>query len=114
MTQEERDRINELISEVKELTRTLRGFNGTPGLVTEFALLRHQVTSTVEEIKRINEKGCNHHLQEGLDSPEKKEVKEAKKDNESNDNVTFKWFREKLLVPLILTFVISAIQMLFK
>jgi hypothetical protein len=89
----------ELIAEVKELTRTLRGYNGCPGLLTEFALLRRDLQQVGAEIARVNAEGCNYRQKEG-------DVNKNLEDRAP----TFKWVREKLAVPIIVSVIIALLN----
>jgi hypothetical protein len=89
----------ELIAEVKELTRTLRGYNGCPGLLTEFALLRRDLQQVAAEIARVNAEGCNYRQKEG-------DVNKTLEDRAP----TFKWVREKLAVPIIVSMIIALLN----
>jgi hypothetical protein len=114
------ERINELIEETKELNRTLRGFNGTPGLVTQVTLLSHQVGTIANEVRRMNENGCNFIAREKLnqkqnggdptlkDSPDKSVVKDSAEIEEHA--ITFRWLIEKLTVPIAVAIVIGVIN----
>lgn len=99
----------ELISEVKELTRTLRGYNGNPGLLTEFALLRRDVHQIAAEIERINTEGCNaNHI-----NNKRKEGDALVNSTLEDRALTFKWMREKLVVPIVVSVIIALINGLF-
>jgi hypothetical protein len=89
----------ELLAEVKELTRTLRGYNGNTGLLTEFALLRRDVQQVGQEIARINQEGCNYRQKEG-------DINKNLEDRAP----TFKWVREKLAVPVIVSVIIALVN----
>lgn len=112
----------ELNENVKELTRTLRGHNGTPGMITEITLMRSELKNAMEQIVEINQYGCrfgrdkNH---QDLDvkgiikavMEEETKNKETSKDNLS-DVVTWKWLREKFAVPIILAIIIGVINLI--
>jgi len=112
------ERINELIDETKELNRTLRGFNGTPGLVTQFALLSAQVGSIADDVRHMNDNGCNYIAREKIppkgsdptlqDSPEKS-VNNVSAEIEEHA-ITFRWLVEKLTVPIAVAIVIGTIN----
>jgi hypothetical protein len=89
----------ELLAEVKELTRTLRGYNGNTGLLTEFALLRREVHQIGQEIARINAEGCHYRQKEG----------DINKNLEERAP-TFKWVREKLAIPVVVAVIIALVN----
>lgn len=103
--------VDELVSEVKELTRTLRGHNGYDGLLTEFRLLRQEVKFFSERIEAVNAEVQKIHLQ-GCNYRQKgSEATLQKFDKSLEDRAfTYKWVREKLVVPIIVAVIIGLIN----
>lgn len=89
-------RVENTESSVKELVRTVRGFNGTAGLVTEVALLKETMCRCFEDT--ANSAAASKSAEES-----KKELEDHKRDAE-DDFVSWKWVRDKLGLPIILGF----------
>jgi len=100
----------ELISEVKELTRTLRGHNGTPGLLTEFALYRKDVQDLTKKVDDLNTNGCNFMLKAGDKYP--KQSYEKIESSIEKQAPTFKWLTEKFAVPIIVALIVGFLNMI--
>ena len=109
--------IKELNENVKELTRTLRGHNGTPGVVSEIVQMRVELKNAIEKIGTMNEEGCRYgrNRLNNLDMNQvvemvKEETSKAKK--ETYDAITWKWLREKLGVPIVIAILIGIINLI--
>jgi hypothetical protein len=80
-------RLTELENNFGEMNRTVRGFNGTPGLVTEVGVIKERVD----------------HL--SIECSEKKKIgKDASLDKAEDNVITFKWIVSELAMPLALGF----------
>jgi septation ring formation regulator EzrA len=107
----------ELNENVKELTRTLRGHNGTPGVVSEIIQMRADLKNAIEKIGTMNEEGCRYgrNRLNNLDMNQvvemvKEETSKAKK--ETSDAITWKWLREKLGVPIAIAIILGIINLI--
>lgn len=73
--------------QVTELYRTLRGSNGHPGIVTEVALLREKINAM-----------------SGNDAKSDREMEKA-----DSNKITYSWFIEKVIFPVITPAVVAVI-----
>lgn len=79
------ERLTVVEKSVDELTRTLRGFNGTPGLITDVALIKEAVRA-----KKGNDEAGN----------------EDEGEEDDSGGVTWRWLVEKVGLPVITAFVL--------
>jgi len=110
--------IKELNENVKELTRTLRGHNGTPGVITEITLMRSELKNAIGQIADINQNGCRFGRDKSHQDIDVKSIiktvrdEDSKLKDSSSDAVTWKWLREKFAVPIILAIIIGVINLI--
>ena len=74
--------------DIKELVRTLRGFNGTPGVMERIVAVETGLKALVDKVDLLLEK------QAADNNPE----------SPKNPNVTWPWIRDKILSPAIILF----------
>jgi hypothetical protein len=94
-------RLENLEKQAGETTRTLRGFNGTPGLVTQVAVLE----STVKAVPCIK---AGHPPCEDNAKPAHLPAPNSQGDGgrgASSTYISWQWAAEKLIVPVMVTFV---------
>lgn len=100
----------ELITEIKELTRTIRGYNGTPGMFTRLELIKQSVDNLSETIERINERGCDYARQESYPRGGDPHLQSGKPESAEKQSITFQWLVEKLTVPVLVAVIIGIIN----
>lgn len=79
-------RVGTMEEQVKELNRTVRGFNGTPGLVTEVSLLKETLNNCY--ITKKNEPSLEDN------------------DAEHKQFITWRWVVDKFFVPVVVAVVV--------
>jgi hypothetical protein len=107
----------ELNENVKELTRTLRGHNGTPGVVSEIVQMRADLKNAIEKIGIMNEEGCRFGRNRLTDLDTDKIIEAMKEvtkktKQETSDAITWKWLREKLGVPIVIAILLGIINLI--
>ncbi len=134
-------RVSDLLEEVKEMNRTIRGHNGYMGMVTQIALIDKAVqdltgsvntittalkgfekglTDTNERLQavqssldQLNETGCAFGRE--AHSPEKSQAAAEKTEARLlKQTITWEWAREKLLVPVLVAVILTIVYNLPK
>lgn len=84
------DKIDSIANDVESLNKTVRGFNGTPGLVTQVATVQHSMSVMSRDIAEL--KLC-------VDNIDRKKVTEngdSVTDKEKSKSLSKEWFFDKI------------------
>jgi hypothetical protein len=97
-------RMTNVESQQRELTQTVRGFNGTPGLVTEVYLLKERLKNHPVTCPYLESSGA-----------QKDDAKQDEKLSESTEEkfVSWKWVVEKMTMPVLTALVLWVLLTLF-
>lgn len=103
---ERMSKLDEVSDDVKEINRTLRGHNGTPGLLTLFELFKVQINSRIDTLEtRVTT------LPEKEEKKDEDHVLTAKIEEQAP---TYKWYREKFVIPITITVILGLFELIQK
>ncbi|KPL72250.1 hypothetical protein ADN00_15650 [Ornatilinea apprima] len=104
-------KLNQVLDQVAELNRTIRGHNGTPGMLTQMAIMSQNLERLTEAVNNINQNGCNYLFRdENRHTP-----KEQNQQTEQKDEDKFWAFvRDKIAAPVAVALVLGLLSNLPK